>query len=147
MRTLKKALSNLLLATTAFVAIAAITSAQVANISRSTVDPSSATVISSGLANAVSQTYFDNDGRTIFVVKNGNGAPITVNFIPTAMTYFLERLGLITIPTQSNSVPSGTTVVYGPFPTDRYNTANNTVQVSLSTVTNVSVTALQVPKQ
>lgn len=136
------------MATTCFALVSAIfsTNAQVANIARTDLDVSTGLVISSGMANAVSQTYFDNDGRTAFVIKTG-GAPVTVSFMTAFASYFVERLGLVSLGNQTNVVPSGTTVMYGPFATERWNNANNTVLVSLSTVTGVSVTAVRLPKQ
>lgn len=121
--------------------------AQVATVSRTDLDVSSGLVIGSPMQNAVSQTYFDNDGRTAIIIKNNSGGPLTANIISNFVSYFVERLGLVPLSNQSNVIPSGTTVMYGPFGTERWNTANNTVQVSFSTVTGVSVTAVRLPRQ
>lgn len=149
---MKNSRLKLLLATTALAFVSSIFSAvdanaQVATVSRTDLDVSTGLVVSSGMANAVSQTYFDNDGRTALIIKNASGGSLTVTINSAFASYFVERLGLVSLSNQTNVVANGATIMYGPFGTERWNTANNTVLASLSTVTGVSVSAVRLPKQ
>ncbi len=121
--------------------------AQAANITRSDMDNATGLLVSSGLQNAVSQTYFLNDGdRTFLLVKNANGSTITANEITQQTTLSADRYGSVSLGNQAVTVANGEIRLIGPFPSARWNTPNGTVEVSFSTVTGVSVTAVRVPK-
>ncbi|WP_461325117.1 hypothetical protein [Bradyrhizobium diazoefficiens] len=151
---MRKLQLKLLMATTCFALVSAIFSAedanaQVANISRTDLDFVNGLTIgtSTTMQSAVSQTYFDNDGRTAVIIKNNTGAPVTANIISSFLSYFVERLGMVSLSNQAITIPSASTVMFGPFGTERWNNANNTVQVSFTTIAGVSVTAVRLPKQ
>ncbi len=121
--------------------------AQVSNISRTDMDNSTGTLISSGLQNAQGITYFDNDApRTFLLVKNGSGGNLTLTEISQQTSLAVDRYGSISLGNQAVTLANGETRLIGPFPSARWNTVNGTVAVSLSTVSGVSVTAVRVPK-
>ena len=121
--------------------------AQVANISRQDVDNTTGLLISSGLQNAAGVTYFDNDApRTMLLVKNGSGGTLTATELTQQTSLTADRYGSVTLSNQAVTIGSGDTRLLGPFPSERWNTVNQTVGVSFSTVTGVSVTAVRVPK-
>ncbi len=95
--------------------------------------------VDNGVAATVGGDAFDNDGATLFAVKNGAGAPITVTF---AFSATLD--GVAVAAGKQVSVPAGATVVAGPFPKGIYNDANGRVQVTYSAVTTVTVKTVKV---
>ena len=100
---------------------------------------------STGLQNAVSNTYFVNDGRTLLIVKGG-GSAVTGTAVTQAGTISQAGYGTVSLTNQTFSVPSGAVVVVGPFPQGRWNNAYGNVAVSFTSVTGVSATAIRLPR-
>jgi hypothetical protein len=85
---------------------------------------------------------FPNDGYTVFYVKNGGGAPITVTFDSPGFT---APSGSLAVDADYQvTVAAGAEKWIGPF-TDkqRFNDANGRVAVAYSGVTSVTVQALR----
>lgn len=116
--------------------------AQTANISRTEVDSAGITL---NAQDAISPTYFKNDGRTLFYAKNNSGTAAELEFISQKASVYKDGYGAVSLGNQVMSVASGTSVLVGPFPTSRWNTTYGTVKVS-STVTGISVTAVNYGK-
>ncbi|RVD58861.1 hypothetical protein EN866_19525 [Mesorhizobium sp. M2D.F.Ca.ET.223.01.1.1] len=133
-------LRNILLLTAWLGLISAVASAQVANISRTDLSVSG-TNITSGLQNASPNTYFQNDGRTVLVLKNNTGAPVTGTVKTQKTSIYREGIGYVSLADEVITVPSASTVIAGPYPTGRWNTVSDTVQVSMSTAVGVSATS------
>ena len=71
---------------------------------------------------AVNGNAIANDGRTVLIVKNTNGAATarTITF-QTAKPVVDD----LTKPTRSETIPAGETQVFGPFPPTDYGTPLN----------------------
>ena len=82
--------------------------------------------------NGVDGNQFQNDGRMFLHVKNGAGAPITVNIAARAD---VNDLAVV--------VTNGESRMIGPFPTNLYNDANRRVQVTFSSGTSVTAAVLR----
>lgn len=81
---------------------------------------------------------FLNDGTLLLVVDNAGGAPITVT---------VDSLRASDYGTDEDiavSVPAGSRTFLGPFDHGRFNTTAQTVGVTYSSVTSVTVAALKV---
>lgn len=76
---------------------------------------------------------FDNDGRTMFIVKNGGGSPITVTFDSLVPSNYGTDVNVV------GTVAAGQTWFFGPFDPARFNDANGRVGVAYSAVTSVTV--------
>lgn len=121
--------------------------AQTANISRTDMDNATGVLVSSGLQNAVGVTYFDNDApRTFVVIKNGSGSTLTVTELTQQTSLSVDRYGSVALSNQTVTLANGETRLIGPFPSARWNTANATVGISLSTIVGVSESVVRVPK-
>ncbi len=81
---------------------------------------------------------FLNDGKTMFRVKNGSGAPITVTFTSQ------QQCNQGSTHSPANSVAAGGDELFGPFSQSRFNDASGLVQVTYSGVTTLTVAALRV---
>lgn len=112
-----------------------------------TTDVTSAGILSTAgaVAATVSGDSYTNDGRTMFVVTNGGGSPITVTVTVQRTTFNVSGVGTVTFANIPISVTNGTTrfilVPQGP-----YNDANGRVSVTYSAVTSVTVSAVRVPQ-
>ncbi|MDN3273393.1 hypothetical protein QWJ07_04000 [Frankia sp. RB7] len=118
--------------------------AQVANISR-TDGSISGLNLSTGMQNAVSQSYVQNDGKTFIVVKGGANA-VTASAITQQTSGWFNGFGLISMGNQDVAIPSASLVIMGPYPMSRWNNVNGSVQISFTSVTGVSVTAIRDPQ-
>lgn len=80
---------------------------------------------------------FANAGKTYLDVHNASGGSITVTIVGQKVCNqgFLHDGG--------GSVADGVTKRFGPFPVDRFNDADNLVQVTYSAVTSVTVAAVK----
>lgn len=100
--------------------------------------PSAAGVAESFTPVMVSDT-FHNTGRTLLVVKNSGATdPVTVT-IKSQTTCNQGFSHDLTV-----TVATGATQYIGPFPTARFNDAQDLVTVGYSAVTSISAMALQV---
>lgn len=81
---------------------------------------------------------FDNDGRTIIVVKNGSGAPITVTFDSLTPSNYGTDVN------PAAAIPAGATYFFGPLDPNRFNDANGRVGVSYSGVTSLTVDSFRI---
>lgn len=119
--------------------------AQVANVSRT--DAAITGVNINTLAvSAPSNTYMPNDGRTLLVVKNSSGSPVTATLVTQRNTLTADGYGSVDLSNEAVGVPSASTVLIGPFPQGRWSTASGVVHVSMSDVAGVSVTSVRVPR-
>lgn len=110
-------------------------------------DNATGVLVSSGLQNAVGVTYFDNDApRTFVVIKNGSGSTLTVTELTQQTSLSVDRYGSVALSNQTVTLANGETRLIGPFPSARWNTANATVGISLSTIVGVSESVVRVPK-
>lgn len=115
--------------------------AQAANISR--VDAAlTGNNLTTGMVNAVGQSYFQNDGRTRFAVKGG-ASPVTATLVTQKTSVYREGYGSTLLSNIDVSIPANQYVEMGPFPMSRWNTISGTVQVSFSSVVGVSATAIR----
>lgn len=80
---------------------------------------------------------FPNDGRTVFYVNNGGGAPITV-------TIDAKSIDGMDFENPAIAVAAGAHKLIGPFPPKYFNDVNGRVGVSYSGVTSVTVAAVRV---
>jgi hypothetical protein len=131
--------------TLAVAAVAGDLYAQAANISRTDLVVSG-TDITSGLNNAAGKSYIPNDGKTLVVIKNGNGSPVTATVKTKKSSLSKEGYGTVALSDETITVPSATTTIAGPFPVARWNTVSSTVEISMSTVAGVSMTSLRMPE-
>ncbi|WP_398470717.1 hypothetical protein [Tardiphaga sp.] len=136
-------MKKFLLATTALIATCAVAQAQVATVSTTNAAITGVNA-NTGLQNATGVTYFDNDGKTLLMLRNNSAAAITATAVNQQSQICKDGYGCVPLSNVSFTVPSGTTVLAGPFPTGRWNTTKGTVGVSLSTPTGVSATGLRV---
>jgi hypothetical protein len=97
------------------------------------------TVISMAAAGAGGDS-FQNDGSTWLRVTNGAGSPINVTFDSPNTCDF--GLGAAAAHDSVVAVANGTTVEIGPFRKNRFNDANERVQVTYSSVTTITVAAI-----
>ena len=118
--------------------------AQSANISQTTVGLDGFNLATSA-QDAVSPTYFSNDGQTLLYLDNESGGSLSAEVITQKTSVQKNGYGTITLSNQTVTVPNGNQMLVGPFPTSRWNTTNGTVRVSLSTVSGVSATAVKMP--
>jgi hypothetical protein len=118
--------------------------AQSANISRTDMGPSTTSAnLTTGLQNAQTSTFFQNDGETLLAIRGG-GTAVTATIKTQKDSLSKEGYGTVALTDQVVSIPSATLIIAGPFPTGRWNTTAGTVGVSMSAVTGVSATALRV---
>jgi len=82
--------------------------------------------------NGANGNQFQNDGRMFLHVKNGAGAPMTVNI---AARNVLNNLAVV--------VTNGESRMIGPFPANLYNDANRRVQVTYTSGTSVTAAVLR----
>lgn len=119
--------------------------AQSANVSRT-----DASLIGLNLntlpANSVTSTYVANDGRTLLVVKNSSGSPVTATLVTFQTQMSKDGFGSVALANQSVGIPSASTVLIGPFPPGRWSNAAGVVAVSLSTTAGVSTTSIRLPR-
>jgi len=80
---------------------------------------------------------FDNDGRTVFIVKNASGGSITVTFNSLVQSNYGTDVDPVL------TVAAGATLIAGPFDPVRYNDANGRVGVTYSGVTSLTVQAVR----
>lgn len=76
---------------------------------------------------------FPNTGKEFLVIKNGGAAAITVTLD------IQQTVDGQAVTDKTVSVAAGATVLIGPFPTGIYNDANGRVNITYSSVTNVTV--------
>jgi hypothetical protein len=116
--------------------------AQTATVSRTDLT-SSGQNITTGLQNQSGNIYFQNDGYTFVVIRNGNGTAVTATALTQKTSVQKPGFGTITLSDQSISIPSASTVLVGPFPTGRWNLSSGLGRISMSTVTGISATGLR----
>lgn len=93
----------------------------------------------SGTAASAGGDTFVNDGKTLFLVKNGSASPITVSFT------IVSAVDGVTPAAKQVTVPATTTSVIGPFPGNVYSDpVTGNVAVAYSAVTTVTVKAMTV---
>ena len=129
---------KLLAAVTALVPVVAF--AQSTTVSTTNVTKSGSN-ITSGLQNAAANTYFENDGKTLLVVKNNGNTNITATVKTAQLTLSKEGYSTAILTDEAVTVPSNSTVLIGPLPTTQWNQPSGTVRVTMSDATNVSATA------
>lgn len=85
--------------------------------------------------NASDGNYFANDGRVFLHVINGSGSSINVTVGTPGSVDGLAISDLVV------AVPAGDERMIGPFPTNIYNQADNTVYVDWSSGTTITAAA------
>lgn len=87
---------------------------------------------------AVGPDTFSNDGRTFLHCKNTNAATrtVTVNSVKACDQGFDHDVAVV-IPATTGDV------LFGPFPTARFNDGSNLVTVTYSAVTNLTIAAFK----
>ena len=100
---------------------------------------------SSGMQNAASNNWFANNGETLFVVKGG-AVPVTATVKTQATTMSQQGYGSAPLSDQTVSIPAASVVMMGPFPTGRWNNQYGLTGVSITSITGVSITAINVPQ-
>ncbi|MBY5594104.1 hypothetical protein [Rhizobium leguminosarum] len=140
----------LLIAAVAVLGVASALLAPVANAQTvptiSTTDITTAGLATNaGMQNAATSTYFSNTGETLLVVKGG-GTTVTATLKTQATSISQNGYGSATLSDVAVSIPSASVVVMGPFPPARWNNQYGLVGVSMSAVTGVSATAINVPQ-
>ena len=81
---------------------------------------------------------FVNNGRTQLYVLNSDPSSITVSFIA------FRKCDQNVLHTYDFTAPDGGTRVLGPFETFVFNNSNDRVEVTYSSVTNISVAAVSI---
>lgn len=88
-------------------------------------------------AASVDGDEFPNDGRTLFIVKNGGTTAITVTVnSQKKCDQGYDHDVVVNVGTSAE-------IVIGPLPTDRFNNTSGRVNVTYSDVTNVTVAAVK----
>lgn len=131
------------LAASCLTALAGQAFAQAANISATDLTPAG---FNTGLLMQVapSPTYVSNDGETLLVARTGASA-VTATIRTKATQMSQAGFGTVALTDQAVVIPSGTTIIMGPFPTGRWNdTAYGTVKVDFTGA--ISVTSVRVPQ-
>lgn len=84
-------------------------------------------------------TIANNDGRTLFVVNNGSGSPVTAtaNGVAGASTFN-------TAVTKAVTVPAGKIGTLGPFAQGAFNQPDGSVSIDISAQTTITVSAVSV---
>lgn len=95
------------------------------------------------MQDAVSNTYFRNDGYTVLALKGGSSA-VTATLVTAATSMSKAGYGAVSLENEVVSIPANATVLVGPFPTARWNSQYGTVHVSLTSVAGVSASAIKV---
>lgn len=104
----------------------------VQNIANTGLNPSLASAAGSG-------DEFANSGQTYFHANNASGGAITVTFnAQNSCNYGVTHDIAV-------SVPAGEERLIGPFEKQRFNDANERVQVTYSGVTSLTVGAFEMP--
>ncbi len=93
-------------------------------------------VLTNTNGDATNDHEFTNDGRTVFIVKNGGAGATVVDIIAVACSH--GRLGNI-----SKSVGAGLDFQFGPLPSGEWNQVNGKVNVDISVDTSVELIALR----
>lgn len=90
-------------------------------------------------AAAVGGDTFTNDGKTIFIIKNGGGSPVTPTFdsLLNCDQGVDHNVG--------TAIPTAQDGYFGPFPPSRFNNGSGKVSVTYSGVTSVTVAAVKAP--
>lgn len=117
--------------------------AQVANISTTAASSFNGFNFNTAMQSAVSNTYFTNDGSTLFFVRNP-GTAVTATVVTQATTMSQAGYGQVTLSNLVVPIPASGTVAIGPFPQGRWNTQFGTVYVSFTSVVGVSASAISV---
>jgi len=82
---------------------------------------------------------FANDGRTVLYAMNGDSASTTVTVASvTSCSYGFEHDAEV-------AVPAGSEIFIGPFNRARFNAADGNVDVTYSSVADLTVAAISVP--
>jgi hypothetical protein len=117
--------------------------AQTQNISRTDVALSGLNLTTT-YQNAPGVIYFPNDGKTLLSLQNTSGGAVTATVVTKATSMSRDGFGSVTLSNQTVSVPNNARMLVGPFPVIRWNQSGSLVQVSMSSVTGVSATAVRV---
>ena len=111
-----------------------------ATLTVSTVDAGTGVNITDTLTAAASGgDVFANDGKTLFVVYNGDASPITVTFA-SAATAGRDSLA---VADPAPTVEASKHEVFGPFEQGIFNNSSGQVSVTYSAVTSVTVVPIK----
>lgn len=90
-------------------------------------------------AAATAGDEFANDGRTVLYVLNADSAATTVTVASvTSCNYGFDHDTVV-------SVPAGSEIFIGPFNRARFNAADGNVDVTYSSIADLTVAAISVP--
>lgn len=96
---------------------------------------------SGGAAASAGGDSFLNDGKTLFMVMNGGGSPITITeTLPSTAVVDGQLPASRTV-----TVAAGERTLIGPFPTAIYSDTLGYMNIAYSGVTSVTVKAIQIP--
>lgn len=90
-------------------------------------------------AAAAAGDSFNNDGKTIFIVKNANVSTdrtVTIDSVTNCNQGFDHNGG--------GTATQNKITIFGPFPINRFNDVNGKVQVTYDTEVDLTVAAVQV---
>jgi len=122
--------------------------AQTATISTTDATTSGLNLSTNAQSAPATTVYFSNDGNTLLYVRNNSGASVNLTQISQQAAVNVQGYGPVTLASKEVAIPSASHVVLGPFPKGRWNnTVYDTMAVSLSTATGVSMSAVRVPQQ
>lgn len=136
---------RILLATSAICALALNAQAQSVPTVSVTDITTSGLSTGSGMQNGATSNWFANNGETLLLVKGGATA-VTATIKTQATSMSQQGYGSTPLSDQAVSIPSSSLVVVGPFPAGRWNNSYGLCGVSLSAVTGVSISAINVPQ-
>lgn len=130
-------------------ALAALLSASILSANAQTVSLTTADIDGVNFNNvsqaAQTPTYFENDGRTLLVMRNGQASTVTATLVTQATTITAGNYGKVDLENIEVTLPAGHTVIVGPFATNRWNSSGR-VRVNLTSTTSVSMSAIQVAR-
>jgi hypothetical protein len=90
------------------------------------------------VAAAIGGDQFQNDGRTILVIKNVNAASRTITAVTTG------TLAGLTVQDPTVVVAQNEQVIWGPFPQYPFNDTNGMLQVTYSSEVGVTIRPVRV---
>lgn len=121
--------------------------AQTANVSQTDITTSGVNLSASPSTVPSTTLYFNNDGNTMLAIKTGNTA-ISVTTRNNGSNICGQGYGCVPPSDVAVAQPANTVEVYGPFPQGRWNIPGfDTVRVDLTSTTQVSASAVRMPRQ
>lgn len=87
---------------------------------------------------------FPNDGRTVIIIDNASGGPLTPVFVVQKPSVDVPGLGTLTKANGGGAVAAAERRLFGPFPTALYNDGNGMLQMTIAGAASIKGKAIRI---